>query len=470
MINSKLIQLFNSFSTDEVSRLRDFVQSPYHNKHKVLESLGVYLCDLHPYNNDKNTHREVVWQHLMPNEPYNDLKLRHLSSNLLKLCEAFLIAEGTRQNPLQQQVLLLAAYRKKKLNKHFDAIGRAAHRQTSGALAIEDHYHYYQLLLEEERMQEEFKERRSITGLQQVSDALDEAYMIAKLKQACGMVSYENIYKKPYRYTLLQPILDEVNHNPTLTTPLLRAYYHGFMTLRDPEAHEHFNALKTLLQNQSETIPFHEAQELHIIARNFCIRRFNLGDQQYFRELFELYRLGLEDGVLINEQGYLSPSAYKNIVAVAARLKKYNWAQRFVHDKTSLLEPRYRNDYQNYNLARLFFARKNLGKALQLLNQVEYHDVFVAADARTLLAKTYFELDEFDTLHALLDSFKQFVNRRKELAYHRENYLNTIKFIRYLLNLNPYDKKRRDKLEKKITETRVLTEKDWLLKQLQNTP
>jgi len=314
-------------------------------------------------------------------------------------------------------------------------------------------------------MQEYQQERRSTTGLQGVADKLDEAYLVAKLKQTCGMVSYENIYRQAYRYDLLEPLLAHIEQTP-YTNPLLLGYYHGLMILRNPDALESFASMKAVLKEQAALIPFEEAQELHIIARNFCIRRFNMGDQAYFKELFDLYQLGLETKVLLNEQGYISPSAFKNIVSVASRLEAFEWAEAFVKERSTLLEEKYRNDYLNYNLARLYFARKQYGQALQLLNQVEYHDVFVAADARTLLLKTYFELDEYDALDALLESFKQFVTRRKEVAYHRENYLNTIKFTRYLINLNGRDKTRKEALGKKIQGTKILTEKTWLLEKL----
>ncbi len=464
---TKLIQLLRHLTPDEMFRLRDFVYSPYHNKNEHAQALFLYLDKRYPEFSANQIHREAVWQKLYPDKIYDDLKLRHVASLLLKTCEQFLQVEALQAKPVLAGAQLLEAYRRKRLGKHFTGAKRAMEQEQEkrGALRIPDHYFLYQTLLEEELMQEYQQERRSTTGLQGVADKLDEAYAIAKLKQTCGMVSYENIYRQAYRYDLLEPLLAHIEER-RYQTPLLLGYYHGLMMLRNPEAVESFAQLKALLQNRAADIPFEEAQELHIIARNFCIRRFNMGDQGYFQELFGLYQLGLETKVLLNEQGYISPSAFKNIVAVASRLEAFDWAESFVKERSNLLEEKYRNDYLNYNLARLYFSRKQYGQALQLLNQVEYHDVFVAADARTLLLKTYFELDEYDALDALLESFKQFVARRKELAYHKENYLNTIKFTRYLLNLNGRDKARKEALGKKIQGIKILTEKGWLLEKL----
>lgn len=448
-------------------RLREFVRSPYHNKNEHVVALLEYLYTRYPELKPKHTAKKAVWSKLYDGAQYDDLKLRHVASLLLKVCEAFLQVEALQQKPALAGAQLLEAYRRKRLGKHFSGAKRALDKtlEKQGSLSIPDHYYQYQALLEQELVMEYQQERRTSTGLQTVADKLDEAYLVAKLKQTCGMVSYENIYRQAYRYDLLDPILAHINQ-ANYTNPLLMGYYHGLTMLRNPEAVDSFSALKLLLSERTTEIPFQEAQELHIIARNFSIRRFNMGDEMYFKELFDLYRLGLDTKVLLNGQGFISPSAFKNIVAVASRLKEFGWAEAFVKDSSSLLEQKYRNDYINYNLARLYFARKDYGNALQLLNQVEYHDVFVAADARTLLLKTYFELDEYDALDALLDSFKQFVTRRKELAYHKENYLNTIKFTRYLLNLNWRDKSRKEALSKKIQDTKILTERTWLMEKL----
>lgn len=467
MQSSKLIQLLKSFSAEEMFRLRDFVRSPYHNKNEHVVALIEYLYTRQPEFDTKHVSKAAIWNKIYPKTEYNDLKLRHVSSLLLKVCEAFLQVEALQAKPAMAGAQLLEAYRRRRLDKHFNGAMRALDSALTkqGALRISDHYFQYQILLEQELMFEYQQERRTTTGLQAVADKLDVAYLVAKLKQICGMVSYENVYRQQYQYNMLEPILEHIKQ-AKFDEPLLIGYYHGLLMLRDPEALDSFSVLTLLLKDHAKDIPFQEAQELHIIARNFCIRRFNMGDQAYFKELFELYRLGLDTKVLLNEQGYISPSAFKNIVAVASRLKEFDWAEAFVKGGSSLLKARYRADYINYNLARLYFARKNYGDALQLLNQVEYHDVFVAADARTLLLKTYFELDEYNALDALLESFKQFVTRRKELAYHKENYLNTIKFTRYLLNLNWGDTEKIEALANKIQQTQILTEKNWLLEKL----
>jgi len=133
---------------------------------------------------------------------------------------------------------------------------------------------------------------------------------------------------------------------------------------------------------------------------------------------------------------------------------------------TKQLEEHFQKDYLNYNIAKLHFEKRDYNKVIEVLREVEFKDIFITIDARTLLVKTYFELDEYETLTSQLDSFRQFIVRKKELAYHSKYYLNTIRFIRQLMQLRPRESKLAEKLKKKIESEAMLTEKSWLLEKI----
>lgn len=459
MEDNKLLALLKTFKPNELARLDDFVQSPYHNKNRHVLALWQYL-EQRLKDAELVMDKAGAFAAMMPHKPFDDLKLRHVTSMLLKLVEDFMTVEKSTDN--ERRLKLLSAYRERKLPKHFEGIKRQG---AKGALSITDYYAAYQAAMEEEQMSEQTQERRKTTHLQRVSDSLDVFYLTSKLKQGCAMLSYQNVFKQQYRFDLLEEVLAHLQQH-SYTEPLLNLYHHGLLILRNPADEASFVELKRLLQVHQADIPLKEAQDLHVIARNYCIRKLNTGEVAYVAELLDLFRFELAHGILLNELGQLSPSTFKNIVAVASRQREYDWAEQFVTDYAAHLEPRYHNDYLNYNLARISFDRRDYARCIQLLSQVEYHDVFVAADARTLLVKTYFELDEHDALSALLDSFRQFVTRRKELAYHKENYLNIIKFTKRILSLGPYEKPRKNALEHALQNTKVLTEKVWLLDKL----
>ncbi len=78
----------------------------------------------------------------------------------------------------------------------------------------------------------------------------------------------------------------------------------------------------------------------------------------------------------------------------------------------------------------------------------------------------YYELEEFDVLDSLLESMRIYVQRKKVLGYHKNNYKNIIRFTKKLLKVTPYSSTKKEKLKQELEVAAPLTEKEWLLNQL----
>ena len=103
---------------------------------------------------------------------------------------------------------------------------------------------------------------------------------------------------------------------------------------------------------------------------------------------------------------------------------------------------------------------------MRLLQKVEFRDVQYNLNARRMLLRIYYELEELEALESLLDSFRTYIHRQKDLGYHREHYLNLIAFVKKILRNNLKDKAFRTKIKRQIEEANALAEKTWLLEQV----
>jgi hypothetical protein len=162
----------------------------------------------------------------------------------------------------------------------------------------------------------------------------------------------------------------------------------------------------------------------------------------------------------------LSRFAYKNIVALGLRMEAYDWISYFLENYTKYLERRFRENYYNYNFARLSYSRNDYKASMESLSKVGTNDVLLNIDAKVLQLKMYYELDEFDALDSLITSMGTFIRRKNMLTYHRENYRNILKYFQKLSALNHLDKQALSALREEISKESVLTEKRWLLEQL----
>ncbi|MCB0643791.1 MAG: hypothetical protein KDC44_19220, partial [Phaeodactylibacter sp.] len=90
--------------------------------------------------------------------------------------------------------------------------------------------------------------------------------------------------------------------------------------------------------------------------------------------------------------------------------------------------------------------------------------------AKAMLVKMYYELDERESLSSLLASFKVFIHRQKGLGYHKENYGNFVRLVSKLTMTNPYDPEAMQKLRQEVEAVNLLTEREWVLEQLEQLP
>ena len=212
-------------------------------------------------------------------------------------------------------------------------------------------------------------------------------------------------------------------------------------------------------------IEYKKTQIHSIWVFNYCIRKINQGELHYYKDALDLYKAGLSTAVLL-EQGNLSRFTYFNIVAAGINSGDLNWVEDFIEQYRQNLEKQQRHSAYSFNLARLQFARKNYQAVLELLQQANYRDVLVTLAIKTLLLKTFYELDEYDLLLSHLDAMQNYIRRKRVLGYHRTNYLNIIRYTNKLLQLSPGHHQEREQLVLVIRAEVHLTEKEWFLEKL----
>ena len=127
---------------------------------------------------------------------------------------------------------------------------------------------------------------------------------------------------------------------------------------------------------------------------------------------------------------------------------------------------KYRESTFSFNLAWLEYEGKIMTKLwICFIKQIlqTFCSIF---SAKTIAMKIYFEIDAFDLLYSHLEAMKKFINRKEIIAYHKKNYLNTIKFTKKLLELPLSDRSVKKQLKNEIEATASIAEKNWLLQQL----
>ncbi len=467
MYNSQLHQVFLSLSFHDLREMGKIVQSPYFNQRADVIRLFEYLMGLKKIDRD-NWHREKIFTAIYPAEEFEVKKLRHLSSFLLNLIKTYFKLIEHKLHPIAEQMTLCQSLRNRGLlpsyeiqwNKLTKLVKANPHQNMTAHL---DQFNYY--FQQEDFNNNQRIKRTGYTFLSETSFHLNAFFATGILRQACMQLSTIRQNKLQERNPFLKTIIEEIESGNLNQSISVQIYYHAYIALSKPEDEANFSVLRNQIQEHWKSFPPKEIRDIYLIAINFCIRRLNKGHRNYIKEALDLYKQGLADEVLI-EDGKLSGFDYKNTLRLSLALKEFDWAEKFLEIYTQYLPKGERENTHRYNLAFFYFNKPDYEKAMDLLRHVEFNDVFNNLDARRMLLCMYYELKEYDALESLLDSFTVFIHRQKNIGYHRNNYLNLIKFMRRILKGDLLNPTKRKLLADKIFETESVAEKDWLLKQV----
>lgn len=465
MYKSKAIEIFQSFNKAEKAGLRRWVNSPIHNEHQDVIKIIEYLLSRRKIT-PTATKRERVFKQLYPQSKYNQHRLNHVLSFTVEVMEAYISYLTSKESPLVD-FFSIANYYKRKSLPHLaqKALKKAKQALENRPYQNEEYYHNA-LLLEQSFFDLKGTElRQQQTNLQAIFSNLTTFTIVVTLRTACTAISHRNLYQTDYKIPLLDAILQEAQSVVYQDNLVVQSYYNSYMALVDSENEVHFKTLKKLLLSQNVPLPSEELKYVCLLAINYCIKRLNMGAENYVQEVFDIYCYGLEHTIWM-EQGHLSHSTFKNIATAALRLKAYDWTDQFIQNYGSKLRDSHQKDYTNYVKAKSLFEQGHFSQAQKVLVETDLIDLFISLDIKLLLLKIYWNLHEFDLLEAHLDSFSVYLNRKKVLAYHRQIYGNTISVTRKMMYANLEIASDRKKVYQLILQTNPLTDRPWLLAQL----
>ena len=467
MEKSNLISILKTFDKKEVREFRKWLHSPAHNQRQDVIDLYEYLMAGQHLFVEKFLEKERAFCAVFFDKTYNDNEMRQCMHFLFKAVEDFLAYNELLKDEVRIQTMLAKVYRQRQLPKLFNKAMDAS-KKTQQKQPFRNHQYFeneYALQFEQYSYLSGL-DRNVPLNLQEVSDANDIAYLANKLQLSCFMIAHQKVFKADYNTRFLDGVLRYLEkENPFLQIPAIAIYYYGYKAMTNKDDDESYRKLKEQILRHQDIFPQQENRITLLMANNYCISQTNTGKEDYFRESFELYDIGMKKKIFL-QNGVLSRFTFGNAISIALNLKEFEWVENLIANNSHQLEEKHRENYVLFYRARLHFERKEYKKAMRLFAQFEYDDILMSLHAKTMLLKMYYELDEFSALDSLLGSMQTYLQRKKIMGYHKTNYKNIIKTTKRLLKIFPNDREKKGNLKKEITETNPLTEKKWLLEQL----
>jgi hypothetical protein len=399
---------------------------------------------------------------LFVKRPFDDKVIRYLLTDVNRTVSEYFSFKQLQKDPQRKQQLLLQELSERNCTKAFEKTYRQEVEAVESIAQVDSNSLHYRYELYSLKAKAELGAgKRSSDVFEESSRFLDLYFVAKKLQISAEKINLNFILKKEWNDPFLQTILDQVDQGLFKHSSYIRLYRLIIQSLTEPEDETVFVSLKKEVPELMGHLSASELADLYQYLLNYCIRRINAGRLIFQQELLSVYQSALENGALMTN-GSISQWDFKNVVTISLRTGNLDYARNFIHGHKQFLPFAQRTNALAYNLANLHFSEKNFRSAIKQLQKVDLDDVFYRLDARSILLKSYYELDDTDALHYHATAFRSLLNRNRKISdQQRKLYLNLINHT-LSLSRSGTDKSKIRSIKTRITKNPNVADLSWL--------
>lgn len=477
MLKSKVFDILRRLTPDELKRFRDFVRSPYHNRNKNVIGLFEIIRKYGPDFNNEGLKKEKVYSKLFPRKPFNDIVIRILLSDLLRISEDFLVQLRIEKSDYDYRKFLLSEFMDRGLDKLFLKIFRESESELMH-MRIDDSYFKNKFDIEE--LYKGFNIDRNQQHLNS-SNLVDMGknivtYFLIKISSVLHDISVnkgnfntefdESAVNGLFRFINHESIKDLIKNKDFKDNEILEIYFCAFMLTGKVDTDDYYSRLKELFFRNIDRINREAAYNLYMALLNYNgTRHWDDKNHTFRKETLEIYKDMINRGYYSwTEGGYMTIIIFRSILALCSLLKETEWMEYFVSNYVDKLAPEQRQNMYYYSHAKLSFAKRDYYSALENISKVDFNLFTFKFDVKTLMLQVYYELGYFEESYAMMDSYRHFLSNNKnvspEFRHWNQNFVNLYNDL-----LNQKSGRKNIDLEllnKKITNTPNAASQPWL--------
>jgi len=434
MYKSKLVTVLRTLTVSEMRDFGKFMEGTSYRTTGAIFQLYNFLKKQHPEYPEKKIDREYVKKALNKGGKNTGNRLPDLVSLLNTELEKFLIQKKLFEKEVKKEMLFLEVLRERGLDKMF--FKRAANLEKNWddyrGEGIEDLHNSF-LLSRAEITHPNYGEPR-LEIHAELLRRLDNYYLTAKLHYSSTLLlNIVDFASKNSRAEFLdqQFLLKELNStladkNKSDRPSLVTIVYTVFQGLL--KGIDNYLLVKMLILDNLHLFNETEQYDLFVVLHRVCIEKRNAGEKGFLQEIFELYKIEVSSGIIFKDE-FIPAQLFRYIVVVACALQELEWAEGFLKQYYNHLKDEAKEDIFQLCTAYILFAKKQFKNTITSLGAVKFTDVIYGVQARVVLLKSFYELEDQELFFNLVRSFVSFLDRNSLLS--DQLIVDTRKFIHY---------------------------------------
>lgn len=283
-----------------------------------------------------------------------------------------------------------------------------------------------------------------------LAETLSNIYRTA---QEFEILDFYSVNKNNHMFDFIKAIDSDIffeglekQDKPIFIIPLI--HYYLYKSLQNINCKKYINKVKRIYFANEKQFP--EEFRLHIYGKimsyyNIKINKCN-SEEEYFKELFLIYKRKLKQNLVsdINEHYIVYNNVFCEYVIAGLKNRQYNWVEMVIKKYSPLLPEEIREDEYTLAMLRLYFAKKEYEKIIEIIKKSKIHNKKHYIDSIYYKLMSYYELEDFEECYQEIDNTRHYLKNNKAkilrvIALPLKIFLDGFsKLLNY--RMNPYDK------------------------------
>lgn len=476
MQQPKFVSLLSTLSKKEIKSFEQYFKK-VHGEKKVSLGLLKYLISQYPDFDLNKTHNTYVVAHVKAFKGWDSKRISNEENRLYGFLMEYLVQENLKkkENLIRDQIEL-EILKERKLKEQFDEKAQSLRKAIrSGQMDLWG----YLNLLKIDYAEYYYAATTKITKgknsqspdliLNSCAKNLEISSLLFKAKLSYEIKNRSEIFNPELsNFPVELRNLPENLENQELQANTIYKLYRDLEKLVENASNADFFQVKSYFFENHHSFHRLDNYETSTILMNFAIRALRNGDNDFLKELHDLYVLSDKYGFLI-ESGFIPLERFQNVIVVSCNVGQVKIAEEFLQNNLQYIKENQQEIAKKFAQAHISFAKGNYDEALATIVQMRIDSHSTRYQIKTLEVKALFELrsERFSSLLDAIQSFEIYLHRDENFSKRIViSYQNFLKVTRLLSR--PKNKKAKKEIHDFLQNQKEIIAKPWLLEKIEH--
>jgi len=486
MLDYVFLDIFETFSRDEIKSFRRFILSPYFNRSSKVVKLFDQIIKYHPNYENSNLTKENLHKKVSPELAYNEITIRRLLFDLQNLTGKFARQLNFEKKPVENASFMTEEIGTRGAGKMFYKNVKAAHSKLDdlgyvnsetclSRFKLETDQFYFGMINNKVNKKTfvESEAKRLIGGI----TYLISYFMLEAIKHNDVLLTYSRSFNVKHNEKVISEFINLfdferleifMKKNSMIGNFILEVYLNALKTFLYFDNEFYYREFKKSLYKHMHQLSLNDNNFLFSKLEGYCILKAknNSLARHYDNEVFGIYKTFLKEKYYETETNkYIAVDLYRNILLKVIKLKELSWLEDFIQNYGIHIHPKRKTDIVNFSYALLYFERNSFDESLGYLSRIKLDEFSYNLDVKNLYIRIYYERGNYDTAMASAKALRKFINENTMVSENmKAGQENFSKFMIKLINYhNTNSKTDIISLNQQIKKTSDFPGRDWLL-------